>query len=138
MIEDLPAKMPKSKMKPVDITIYFHASFGSDMLTRRLATEIVIFLNSTPVKWFCKKQNTVETSTFGSELVAGRLASEMAKAFRYKLRILGIPMNKPTALMLRDNMSMNQNFSLPLSQLKKKHNAIAYHKIRESVAAEVI
>jgi hypothetical protein len=137
LIEDLPTDMPKPKMKPVDITIYFDASFGSDMLTRRSVTGIVVFLNSTPVKWFCKKQNTVETSTYGSELVAGRLASEMAIAFRYKLRMLGIPINKPT-LMLGDNMSMIQNCSISSSQLKKKHNAIAYHKIRESVAAEVI
>ena len=137
LVEDLPADMPKPKMKPVDITIYFDASFGSDMLTRRSVTGIVVFLNSTPVKWFCKKQNTVETSTYGSELVAGRLACEMAIAFRYKLRMLGIPMNTPT-LLLGDNMSMIQNCSISSSQLKKKHNAIAYHKIRECVAAGVI
>ena len=45
-----------------------------------------------PIIWYSKRQNTVETSTFGSEFVT----------------------------------------------LKKKHNAIAYHRAREAVAAGMI
>ncbi len=135
--ESIPPDMPEPKMKKVTITVYFDASFGSDMLTRRSVTGIILFFNSTPVKWFCKKQNTVETSTYGSELVAGRLACEMVIEYRYKLRMLGIPVEE-AAIMLGDNMSVIQNCSLPSSQLKKKHNAIAYHRIRECVAAKII
>ena len=53
------------------------------------------------------------------------------------LRMLGVPVNGPT-MMLGDNMSVIQNCSLPSSQLEKKHNAIAYHRIRECVAADII
>ena len=35
-------------------------------------------------------------------------------------------------------MSVIQNTSLPSSQLKKKHNAVAYHRIRECVANGII
>ena len=37
-----------------------------------------------------------------------------------------------------DNLSVILNCSLPSSSLKKKHNAIAYHKVREAVASGII
>jgi hypothetical protein len=42
------------------------------------------------------------------------------------------------ALMLGDNMSVVLNTSVPSSVLKKKHNAIAYHRVREAIAAKVM
>ena len=33
-------------------------------------------VNSVPIIWWSKRQNTVETSTFGSENVAFRIATE--------------------------------------------------------------
>ena len=135
--EELPPDCPEAKMKPIDTTVYFDASFACDLLTRRSVTGIIVFFNSTPMRWVSKKQNTVETSTYGAEIVAGRLAAETVLDFRYTLRMLGVPVNGPTT-MLGDNMSVIQNCSLPSSQLKKKHNAIAYHWIRECVAAEII
>jgi hypothetical protein len=38
------------------------------------------------------------------------------------------------ALMLGDNMSVVLNTTVPSSILKKKHNAIAYHRVREAMA----
>jgi hypothetical protein len=135
--ETLPPDMPKPKMKPVKIVIYFDASFACDMVTRRSVTGIIVFVNSTPVRWYCKKQNTVETSTYGAELVAGRLATEMAIEFLYIFRMMGVPVDGPVTL-LGDNKGMIQNTSMMSSQLKKKHNAIAYHRVRECVAAGII
>jgi hypothetical protein len=40
--------------------------------------------------------------------------------------------------MLGDNMSVVLNASIPSSVLKKKHNAIAYHRVREAIAAKVM
>jgi len=57
--------------------------------------------------------------------------------YRYKLRMLGVPLNSP-AIMLGDNMSVVVNASVPSSQLKKKNNAIAYHRVREAIAAGVM
>ena len=45
--------------------------------------------------------------------------------------MLGVPIDGPT-IMLGDNKSVIQNCSIPSSQLKKKYNAIAYHRVRES------
>ena len=129
--------MPTPKMKPVKVTAYFDADHASDLVTRRSVTAALIFLNSTPVKWYCKRQNTVESSTYGSELVAARITTELVMETRYKLRMLGVPVEGPSD-MLGDNMSVIVNCSLPSSTLKKKHNAIAYHRVREAVAARVI
>jgi hypothetical protein len=89
------------------------------------------------VKWISKRQPTVETSTYGSELVAARVAIDTIIEFRYKLRMLGVPIDGP-AMMLGDNMSVVLNTTIPSSMLKKKHNAIAYHRVREAIAAKIV
>ena len=90
------------------------------------------FFNNTPIRWYSKRQATVESSTYGSELVAARIAAEMVWELRYTLRSIGVPVEGPLYL-LGDNKSVVTNTTLPSSTLKKKHNAIAYHKVRESV-----
>ena len=40
--------------------------------------------------------------------------------------------------MFGDNKSVIMNATLPSSNLKKKHNAIAYHRVQEAVAARAI
>ena len=80
-----------------------------------------------------KKQNTYETSTFGSELVAMKTATEYISGLRYKLRMMGIPISSPTYI-YGDNMSVIHNTTASESTLNKKYNSIAYHFIREGVA----
>jgi hypothetical protein len=84
-------------------------------------------LNSTPIRCISKRQKTVETSTYGSELVSSRVATELILEIRYILRSLGVALDGPT-LMSGDNMSVVLNTTVPSSVLKKKHNAIAYHR----------
>lgn len=79
----------------------------------------------------------METSTYGSEMVAARLATEVAIEYRYMLRMLGVQLDGP-CMMLGDNNSVVLNTTLPSSILKKKHNAIAYHCVCEAVAAHII
>jgi hypothetical protein len=74
----------------------------------------------------------VESSTYGTEMVAGRIAVELAIEVRYKLRMLGVPILGPTTL-FGDNMSMITSTTVPSSTLKKKHNAIGYHRVCEAV-----
>jgi hypothetical protein len=47
--------------------------------------------------------------------------------------MFGIPIEGPANIYC-DNISMVDNSSKSESTLKKKHNAIAYHKVRESIA----
>jgi len=135
--EELPGNMPKPKGNPVELTAYVDADHAHDQLTRRSVTGILLFINNTPIKWYSKRQNTVETSTYGAELVALRIAIDNVVEFRYKLRMMGIPLKGPSHV-LCDNRSVVLNTTLPSSTLKKKHNAIAYHRVREAVAAKVV
>ncbi len=49
----------------------------------------------------------MESSTFGSEFVAMRIAVEQIRALsRYKLRMFGIPIEGPTNNVLGDNESV--------------------------------
>jgi hypothetical protein len=73
----------------------------------------------------------------GSEFVALRIATELIKALRYKLRMFGIPI-QGLANVLVDNETVMKNASIPSSTLQKKHNAICYHYVREAVAAKVM
>jgi hypothetical protein len=79
-------------------------------------------------------QNMVENLTFGSEFVAMQIAVELIEALRYKLRMFGVPINCPTNVFC-DSEAVTKNAIYPESTLKKKHNAIAYHRTREAVAA---
>ena len=85
----------------------------------------------------CNSQNTVETSSFGSEFVAMRIAKELIVGMRYKLRMFGVPI-VGAANVLCDNRGVVKNTSVPSSVLNKKHNAINYHAVREAAAAGII
>ena len=94
-------------------------------------------MNRAVIQWYSKRQNTVETSTFGSEFVAMRIAVELVEALRYKLRMFGVPIEGPSNVFC-DNEAVTKNAMHPELTLKKKHNAIAYHRTREAVAAGTI
>ena len=64
--------VPETKGPPIRITVYVDADHAHDMVTRRSVTGVLLFLNNTPVKWLSKRQKTVETSTYDSELVASK------------------------------------------------------------------
>ena len=69
--EEKPYGAPKYKGKAVVTSGFFDASHASCLMTRRSTTCVMLFVNGTPIRWYVKRQNTVETSTHGSELVAG-------------------------------------------------------------------
>ena len=97
----------------------------------------MIYVMNAPIIWFSKKQNTVESSTFGSEFVAMRIPWDLIVSLWYKLRMFGVPIDGPTDVMC-DNQGVVNNTSLPQSLLGKKNNAINYHAVREAAAAKIL
>eukprot|EP00957_Ditylum_brightwellii_P107063 8169001-Ditylum_brightwellii.AAC.1 len=95
--EKIPFGMPEPKDKTV--------------VTSRSTTCVLMFLNKTLI------------STCGSEIVAGRIAVDMAVELSHILRMLGAPV-KGTTYLFGDNQSMHQS-------------ANNYHQVRETVAAGV-
>ena len=116
------------------ITCCVDVSHACGLTTGRSLAGILLFVNKTLAKWYSKRQNTVESSTYGSELVAAIIPIEMIIEYRYKLRMVGFKVTKPSVLLI-DNLDIVTNSALPSSSLKKKYNAIAYHKICKAVAA---
>ena len=104
---------------------------------KKVKLVFLFLLIKAPIHWYSKKQNTVESSTFGAEFCAMRTAVDMIEGLRYKLRMLGIPIDGP-AKVYCDNEAVYKNTSIPESTLKKKHHSISYHRCRESVAAGTI
>ena len=68
--EYIPPDIPKQLGNIVSLTCYVNADHARDKVTRRSVTGIVLLINKTPICWISKRQKTVETSTYGSELVA--------------------------------------------------------------------
>jgi hypothetical protein len=85
--EAIPPNMPEPRGREVEITCFVDADHAGDKVTRKSQTGILTFLNSAPVQWYSKRQNCVETSTFGSEFIAMKTAVEQIEALRYKLRM---------------------------------------------------
>jgi hypothetical protein len=131
--EALPHNAPEPRGKEVDIRVFVDADHAGDKITRRSRTGFIIFINNAPVIWYSKRQNTVESSVFGSEFVAMKTAVEVLRGLRYKLRMMGIRISGPT-YGFGDNLSVIRNTSMPESVLRKKNNSICYHAVREAAA----
>ena len=114
--EDIPKNSPEPRGKSVQVNCYVDANHAGNKITRRSHTGILIFLNMALTSWFSKRQNTVESSTFGSEFIAMRIAIEKVKAMRYKLRMMGVPIDGP-ANIFADNESVVKSSMNPESTL---------------------
>ena len=131
--EAIPMDAPTPKGKEVVLRMYVDSDHAGDRLTRRSRTGFVIFLNSALIRALSKKQATIETSVFGAEFVALKQGLETLRGIRYKLRMMGVPIEGPSYV-YGDNMSVVTNTQKPESTLKKKSSEIAYHFCREAVA----
>ena len=133
-IDYVPHDIPKPLGMSVNISCFVDVDHAGNKITRRSHTGVIIFLNSAPILWYSKRQNTVESSTFGSELVVMKQAMDMIEGLIYKLCMFGIPV-EGEARILCDNMATVKSGSNPDARIQKKHNSIAFHRIREAVVA---
>jgi hypothetical protein len=127
--------MPTPHGPNMTMRVYVDSDHAGDMVTQRSRTGFIVFLNNLPIYWSSKKQGSCETSTFGSEFIAMKQATEYVCGIRFKLRMMGITVDEP-AFVFGDNQSVLANTTAPTSTLKKKSNAIAYHFVREGCAKD--
>lgn len=135
--EAIPLNAPEPRGKAIIISCFVVADHAGNLVTRQSHTGNLFFCNRAPILRYSKRQNTVETSTFGSEFIAAKIAVELIEGLRYKLWMFGVPIDGP-ANVYCDNNSVVTNSIRPESTLKKKHNAIAYHKVIEAIAQGTI
>ena len=131
--EDLPTNLPTPRGKPVKMYTYADANLYHDMLNGKAVTAILHFLNKTPFDWFSKKQQTVETATFGAEISAARTAIEQLRANKMTLLYLGVPI-QGQSILFGDNKTVVDSTTQPHSRLHKRHLMLSYHYVREALA----
>ena len=135
--EIIPRNLPPIRGPPVTTTTYCDANLYHDKITGRALSGILHFLNGTPIDWYCKRQATVETATYGSEFVVARIATEQIIDLRTTLRYLGVELSGPS-YMFGDNQSVVTSSTVPSSILNKRSSALCYHRVREAIAAKIL
>jgi hypothetical protein len=134
--EELPKDAPEPLGKPVLTTTYVDANLYHCMLTGKSVSGILHLFNKTPVDWYAKKQGSPETATYGSEYVAARTATEQIIDNRLTLRYLGVPIRE--SIMFGDNESVVNSSNVPAGKLHKRHIALSWHRVRETIAAKTL
>ena len=135
--EEDPPRMPEPLGPPIKMLAFVDSDHAGNVVTRRSHSGFFIFLQNALMYSFSKKQNTVEASTYGSELVALRQVRDKIIELRLKCKSIGLPLDGPTDVYC-DNQGVVKNTSIPESTLSKKHNAVNYHICRETVAADAM
>ena len=133
--KELPPNMPQPRGAGFITRAKVDADHAADTITRRSRTGFIVYANCAPIFWYSKKQNSVESSSFGSEFMAMKACCEYLRGFKYRLQMMGIPCEGPSYV-YGDNQSVLCNTTMPDSTLKKKSQSIAYHLIREGVARD--
>jgi hypothetical protein len=96
--EEISKDLPPGKGTRVRMTVYVDADHAHDLVTRRSIPGILVMLNNTPIRWISKLQKTVERSTYGSELVASRIATKLILEISCMLWSLGVSLDGPALM----------------------------------------
>ena len=111
--------MPKSLGPSMTLRVYVDSNHAFDLATRRSRMGFIVFLNGAPIYWSSKKQTSCETSTFGSEFVAMKQATEYIRGLRYKLGMMGITVDEP-AFVFGDNQSVFSQHNRPVIYVEEE------------------
>ena len=135
--EVLPDDMPEPHGEAVITTTTMDANLNQCLATGKSLTGCLHIVNKTLVDWYSKKQATVETVTYSSEFVAAKTATEQIIDIRQTLRYLGAPIGAKSFL-FGDNRSLVTSATLPHSTLTNMHKILAFHRVREAIAAKLM
>ena len=93
--EIMPMHMSEALGKYVMIKASLDANHSGKNSNRISYYGIIIYVNNEPIIWYSKFQKTVQASSFGSEFVVLRIATEMIEDLRYKFRCFEVPVDGP-------------------------------------------
>ena len=108
--------MPEPRGLGFTVRVKVDVGHAADTVTRRSRTGFLAYINYDLVYWFSKKQNSVDTSSFGSEITAVKQCCEYIKGLKYKLQMMGIPCDEPSYIEA-DNQSVLSNTTIPDSTI---------------------
>ena len=93
------------------------------------------YLTNISIQWHSKWKATTEFPTYGPEITDAKTKTEMARAMRYELCMLGGTIQRPTTIFGNDQWRM-----IHCSQfinILKGHHASTHHKVRGAATAGV-
>jgi hypothetical protein len=96
--ELLPPTAPHPLGKPVEMVAFVDLDHAGNLLTHRSHTGVLVYFNHSPILWYSKKQNGIEPSTFLSEFMGLKVATDLVKGLLYKCRMMVIPLDGPTIM----------------------------------------
>ena len=67
-------------MSCAQLNCFVDADHPGNQITQQSHTGVLLFVCHALIVWYSKQQNTVKTSTFGSEFIAAKTGTEMIQA----------------------------------------------------------
>ena len=119
IINDLPSDSSEPFGKSIQSNTFSDPNQAGDLISCRSQTGILIFANMSPISWYSKKKNTVETSTVGFEFIAPRIAAKKLKGLRCELMMMGVPLDGISNVYV-DKESVVNSSVRPKTSLKRK------------------
>ena len=116
--EALPSNAPKPLGKHINFRMFVDSDHTGDKVDRRSRTGFLVHLNCALIFWFYEKQNSIESSSFGTEFTAMKNLCEHLRSFRYKLQMMGVLCEGPSFI-YGDNQSVLCNTTIPESTLQR-------------------
>jgi hypothetical protein len=131
--ELLPKDAPEPLDKYVTLSHYVGATLMHDITSGKSVTGILHLVNKTPIDWYSKKQATVETATYGSELVCVEQVIDLRNTLRY----LGVPIRDKSYMFGDKKSVVDINMQLH-TKLHKRHTMLSFHHVREAIASGIV
>ena len=110
--------MPITRGEGFTINLFVNSDHAGDLVTRRSWTGYFLYLISALICWHSKKCLLIETSSFGSDFMAMKHATNHICGLKCKLCMIGILMNS-LVYVYGDNKSILCNTMAPDSSLEK-------------------
>jgi hypothetical protein len=111
--EVLPKDTPEPLGKYATLSHYVDSNLMHDITTGKLVTGILHLINKNPLNWYSKKQATVETATYGSEIIAARICVE-------QITNLGVPAREKNYMFGNNKSVVDSSMGLH-DKLHKRH-----------------
>ena len=131
--EDIPIDAPSPKGKRVILSHWYDANLMHDVLSGKSVSGVFHMANLTPIQWYCKKQATSETATYGAEFLAARTSMEQVIDLRNSFRYLGAPVYE-TSYVWGDNEAQIMSSTVPYARLNKRHQILSFHFVRSLIS----
>ena len=109
--EDLP-DITEPLGKPVIITEFVGDEHAINVVTRRSHTGILLFINNYLIMSFINRYNTVESSTFGLELVSMKITLDNVVKFMTNCKSTRVTLSGSSNVCC-DNQGVVKNISVP-------------------------